>query len=368
MTQEIVVIGGGYAGLGAVGVFAKDTTRDPFHVTLVDPSEGHELIPELPEALRRHDPIEEHILSFKKLLKDTGVTHVSRRAIGVSKSSREVTLDDHSTLPFDALILSPGSVTSFPPIPGLQEKALPLRNATDTRHIKDRLHYTERQRVVVVGGGLTGVEVAGMLASQHDVWLVEGASRLLPALGSGLAQYAQNRLIRAGVKVLLGQKLTRVEDQTIVLEHDDIHADIMIWAGGIRPPAWLKNGDLPIDDQGYPKVDLKGAIVPGVFAAGDIWRVKVGHEEVPQTAQVAALAGAYVGDAVIAYLRHKSPPPDFRPALRGMLISLDQGSGVGWVLTGGIPVRGLSARGLKKFSFRQYRLKISRVFGHGWPF
>jgi NADH dehydrogenase len=277
--ERIVVVGGGYAGLAALGEL-RQLSRDK-DVILIDPGDGHELIPELPEALRQHDPIEEHIVYYKDILQGTGIQHVKRRVEQVSAQQRTVTLDSGETLGYDWLLLSVGSVPAFPPIAGLKERALPLRNALDTRVIKSRLKYAEHQRIVIVGGGLTGVEVAGILAPDHDVWLIEGAPRLLPALGIGLAQYAKERLVRAGVKVILGQKLVAVHEKTLALERDAIHYDVLIWAGGIAPPAWLKTTDLPLDSQGYPVADVRGMVLPRTFVAGDIWRVQIGNDWIP---------------------------------------------------------------------------------------
>lgn len=365
MGERIVVIGGGYAGLAFIGEVRH---LPDVEIVLVDPGEGHELIPELPEALRMHDPIEEHIVQFTDVLQGTGVEHVRDAVVDIRQEERRLTLASGRVMPFDWLLVSPGSASSYPPIPGLHEHALPLRNAHDTFKIKERLRETRHQRIVVVGGGLTGVEVAGILAPDHDVWLVEGAQRLLPALGKGLALYARSRLQGAGVKVIMGQKLMRVEDRSLQLERDSLHYDVLIWAGGIQAPRWLRDTDLPLDDKGYPVVSREGRVADRVFAAGDVWRVWVGHQEVPQTAQLASMAGAYVGEAVARAIQGEDLPAPFAPRLRGMLISLDPGVGVGWVIRGGIPVRGGSARALKNLSFRQYRLKLSRAFGRGWPF
>lgn len=365
MVERIVVIGGGYAGLGVLGEIQHIPGT---HTILIDPGEGHELIPELPEALRQHDLIDEHIVPFRELLQGTRVEHLQDRAISIQSQRREITIASGAVVTYDWLVVSPGSVSAYPPIPGLEERSLPLRNAHDTFTIKERLRHNTDQRIVVVGGGLTGTEVAGVLAPEHDVWLIEGAPRLLPALGVGLASYARDRLQTAGVKVILGQKLVRVEEKTLQLERDHIHYDVLIWAGGIQAPLWLRNTDLPLDAKGYPIVGPEGRVSERVFAAGDVWRVHVGQQEIPQTAQLASLAGGYVGEALARAIGREPLPEPLHPRIRGMLISLDPGIGVGWVIRGGIPVRGTSARTLKDLSFRQYRLKLSRVFGKGWPF
>lgn len=362
MSDKIVVIGGGYAGLGAIGVLQSLKDRE---ITLIDPSAGHELIPELPEALRKHDPIDDHIVPFRDLLNDLRVSHIQQSAVNLSIDPPFVMLDNGEKVSFDWLVLSPGSVPSYPPIPGLKEIARPLRNAHDTKTIKDSLRYGRDQRIVVVGAGLTGVEVAGTLAEDHDVWLVEAAQRPLPALGVGLATYAERQLASAGVRLMFGQKLIEVTPNHLRLERDHLGYDVLIWAGGIAPPPWLRHTPLPLDERGYPKTDAHGQVLPNIFAVGDIWRVSVDGEDVPQTAQVATLAGAYVGDVISRKITGNSNIPEFRPKLRGMLISLDPGKGVGWVITGGLAVRGYGARTLKNFSFREYRQKLTRIFRMG---
>ncbi len=364
MREKIVVVGGGYAGLGALGVLHNLPDRD---LVLIDPSMGHELIPELPEALRQHDVIESHIVPFERLLANLDVAHVQQAVSNLAVDEQQVILADGRRIGYDWLVLAPGSVPAYPPIPGFQAISRPLRNAQDTRTIKDALRYGRDQRVVVVGGGLTGVEVAGTLADDHDVWLVEAASRLLPALGVGLAAYAAQQLSQAGVRLMFRQKLVEVTPDRLLLERDHLAYDVLIWAGGIAPPRWLRQTPLPLDAKGYPITDPYGAILPRVYAAGDIWRVSVDGEDIPQTAQVASLAGAYVGEVITRRIAGETQIPPFRPKIRGMLISLDPGKGVGWVLTGGIPLRGYGARTLKNLSFHQYRQKLARVFRHGWP-
>ncbi len=362
--QKIVVVGGGYAGLGAMGPLLK---LEDVELVLIEPGTGHQLIPELPEALAKHGSIENHVVPYDKLLADTRVTHIRQYATNFDLTRKLVFLDNSEQVSYDWLILSPGSEPSLPPIPGLREVAHTLRDAQDARGIKDALKYGKEQRVAVIGGGLTGVEVAGMLAEDHDVILVEAFSRLLPALGLGLSQYAYRRLIAGGATIVLGQKLMRVKPPRIELEKDHYEYDVLIWAGGITPPQWIRYTPLPLDERGYPKANPYGEVLPQVFVAGDLWHVVVDGEEIPATAQLAALAGDFVGSTIANRIAKGTPGPDFRPRLRGMLISLDEGQGVGWVLHGGIPIRGFSARTLKNMSFQQYRLKLSKIFDRPWP-
>ncbi len=364
MAVEVVVVGGGYAGLAAIGQM-RGARAHGLRIRLIDSVGSHELIPELPEALREGDPVDDHVIPFSEILSRVGVEHIQAHAVAVETGRRRVLLADGSLVSYDWLLLSPGSVPAYPPILGLEKYALPLRNARDTMALKRRLHSGVRQRVVVVGGGLTGTEVAGILAPDHDVWLVERMARLLPGLGMGLARYARDRLREAGVTFMLGRNLLAVREHQVELEKDQLHYDVLIWTGGIKAPPWLRQGDLPLDREGYPLVDGRGLVSERVFAAGDVWRVRVGPEQIPQTAQLALLAGRYTGENLLRAIRGEPLAAPLRPTIHGVLVSLNPGAGVGWVIRGGIPVRGISARALKELSFRQYRLKLSRVFGRG---
>ncbi|PSR33449.1 MAG: FAD-dependent oxidoreductase [Sulfobacillus benefaciens] len=360
---EIAVIGGGYAGLGAIGAL-QDVPH--VHITLIDPGTGHQLIPELPEALSRQGLVSNHVVPYDQLLTSPSVSLVTSRATSIDWTLRTITSANGSVTAFNWLVLAPGSEPSLPPIPGLRQFAHPLRDAADTLAIKESLRYHKEQRIVVVGGGLTGVEVAGMLAPDHDVVLIEAAPRLLPALGKGLAEYALRRLQRSGVITVLGQKVQAVENHSVILERDHYGFDVLIWAGGIAVPAWVKDLGLPLDNRGYPLADPYGKVGDQVYVAGDLWRVVVDGQEVAATAQLAALAGTYVGELIARQIQGEPVGSPFLPRLRGMLISLDPGQGVGWVLHGGIPVRGMSARTLKSLSFHQYRQKLARRFNKPW--
>lgn len=364
MAQKVVVAGGGYAGLAAL---AELKQWNDLALTLIDPAPGHTLIPELPEALEPQGKVSNHIVEFARILAGTDIDRITDRVSGVHPETRRLTLASGRTLLYDWLVLAVGTEPALAPVPGLKERARPLRTAHDTELIKHSLEQKPRQKVVVVGGGLTGVEVTGVLAPRHKVTLIEAAKRLMPGLGPGLADYARRQLADAGVTICLGHSLTAVDEREVHAGGHSIPYDVLIWAGGIRPPGWLRDTDLPLDKDGYPRADAHGFVTARIFAAGDLWRVYDGTEMIPQTAQLAEAAGEYVGQALRRAMEGKPLPPPFRPRIRGMLVSLNPGQGVGWVYYHGLPVRGFSARLLKSAAFREHRQRITLHFGRGWP-
>lgn len=365
MAQRIVVAGGGYAGLAAL---AKLLNEPGARLTLVDSEPGHTLIPELPEALSPGKQVSRRIVSYDHLLKDARVSRIADAIVSINCAQRWLSLRSGEQVAFDWLILAVGTVPAFPAIAGLQKFALPLKSAKDTERIKRHVDKRANQAVVIVGGGLTGIEIAGVLVSRHRVSVVEGSTRLLPGLGPGLAAYAHRRLETAGVHFHLGSKLSEVTADHVIAGEHRLNYDVLIWAGGIEPPGWLRDTDLPLDSQGYPVADDTGEVADQIYVAGDLWRIR-GYDKrwIPQTAQIAEQAGAYVGTVIGRRLYHDYPLPTFHPQLRGMLVALNPGKGVGWVYHGGLAVQGYSARWMKRMVFRQYRRGLARAFDHVWP-
>lgn len=361
--DKVVVVGGGYAGLGVIGELAHVSD---VAVHLIEPGDAHELIPELPAALEAHGTLAEHLVPYADLLAGTRVTHHRTHATRVRVDPPVVVTSDGDEFRYDWLVLAVGTVPALPPIEGI-ESAYPLRNAQETGAIKKALDQAKHRRVVIAGGGLTGVEVAGVLAPDHQVVLIEAQPNILPGLGPGPIDYARRRLKRAGVEIFCDQRIDRIDPHNVYTKERSFDYDVLIWAGGIKPPEWLADTGLPLDERGYPVTDEWGQITPCVFAAGDLWKVVIDGDPIPQTAQIAALAGAFVGRTILSRIRGHDPGPPFDPHLKGMLISLDPQKGVGWVLNGGIPVRGYGARLLKDLSFQQYRLKLATEFRRPWP-
>lgn len=362
MAQQVVVAGGGYAGLAALGELLNQSgTR----LTLIDAESGQTLIPELPEALTPGESVARRVLSYQHLLKDARVHRIIDTIVGLNAGSRSLMLDSGEQVGFDWLVLAVGTTPAFPGVPGLEAHALPVKSAIDAERIKRELGQGKDQSVVVIGGGLTGVEIAGTLVASHRVCLVEASPRLLPGLGPGLASYARRQLESAGMKFYLGESVSEVSKTQVHAGRYDLAYDVLIWAGGIAPPKWLEATDLRLDDAGYPLADASGEVAAQVYVAGDLWRIP-GHggQWVPQTAQLAEQAGTYVGRVIGRRIRQETPLPPFHAHLRGMLVALTPGKGVGWVYRGGIGVQGYSARWLKGLAFRQYRRGLAKSFDH----
>lgn len=183
---------------------------------------------------------------------------------------------------YDRLILSPGAQPIMPEIPGMAEakRVYALRNIPDLDRIMAGIQDDDVRRVLVVGGGFIGLEVAENLKlSGLDVTIVEQAPHVLPPLDTEMAAFVRNELVANGVKVLTNQALTGLEDagQTAVLtDGTRLKTDLTIVAIGVRPASRLAQ-------KAGLQLGLKGGIVvndryqtsdPDIYAVGDAIVVK----------------------------------------------------------------------------------------------
>jgi len=266
-TEQIVVIGAGLAAVSAI-----ETLRDEGYagrLTLV----GKE--PELPyerpqlskdflagakEFKLSHD---EAWYAEKDVTVLTGTT-----ATALDLDNATVTLDNGEQLPFGTLLLATGAEPKTPPIPGI-EHATTLRTVEDARRLKDAIK--PGTRVVTVGGGWIGLEVAASVTALGGkaVVLEAAAQPLLNVLGPVLAEHVADLHIRHGVEIHTGTTVEAIEPGVVRTSAGEIPADIVLVAVGAAPAtalaadAGLEVGDGIVVDEGLRTSD------PRVFAAGD---------------------------------------------------------------------------------------------------
>ena len=271
-------------------------------VGIVDLQEGHGYIPLCHERLsgRLSDAAGRlHTAGYVDAAAQAEM--IIGRVVQMDPEARLVGLDDGRVLSAEQIVVALGSVTTPAPrqLPGvhLARTVKFDRDAQEVRGLLQALRAPngpEQPRVVVVGGGITGVELAGELAwmsarsddlrRPFEVTLVHGGERLLPALTPRAGELAARHLETQGVDLRVRARITQIREDGVRIEDSvpavpeqlDMPADLVLWAGGVRPPAVL--GDLGVgrDDQGWLTVDphlralgTSGAPIPGVFVTGD---------------------------------------------------------------------------------------------------
>jgi NADH dehydrogenase len=347
MEARVVIIGAGFGGLACAVALGRRGIR----TTVIDRRNYHLFVPLLYQvataALSPAD-IAEPIRRILSRYKNVDV--VLGEAIDVDVAARRVVLADGNAVVYDRLVIATGSEYSYFGHADWAAAAPGIKTIEDARTIRTRLLLAferaelsrddEERRalmtVVVIGGGPTGVEMAGAVAeltryalardfrridpAAATVILVEAGPRLLTAFPKQLAHYAQGALERLGVTVLTEHKVERIEPDAVTVNGRRIRAATLVWAAGVKasPAAqWLeiepdKAGRIPV------RPDLSVPERPGVFALGDtIFLADANGQPLPGLAQVAKQQGAHLGRSLAAELRNGVPLPPFRFRNRG---------------------------------------------------
>jgi NADH dehydrogenase len=367
---QVVIVGAGFGGLEA----AKALRRAPVDITVLDRQNHHCFQPLLYQvATAALSPAEvawpiRHILRSER-----NATVLMTEVTGVDTAARRV-LTTSGPLPYDYLILATGATHSYfgpdewaPFAPGLKriEDGLRIRRELLIAFEQAELakDAAERRRLltfVIVGGGPTGVELAGAIAeiarhtlvkdfrridpSTARIILVEAGPRILPAMPEDLSEYARQALMRMGVEVMTGTLVTKCDAGGVDLQHGRIDSRTVIWAAGVvaSPAAvWLNAAH---DRAGRVTVE-KDLSLPGhpeIFVVGDTASVlDEKGRPVPGIANAAKQMGRYAGKLIKARVAGKSSSEPFRYRHLGDLATIGRRSAI--VSLHGIKLKGFIA-------------------------
>lgn len=351
---RVVIVGGGFGGLTAaqaLGGAAAD-------IVLVDRTNHHVFQPLLYQVATAALAPTDIASPLRTILRRRHVRVMLNQAVAVDRATRTVRLQD-GDLPFDYLILAPGSRHSYFGHDDWERVAPGLKTLADAVRIRERtlLAFEQAERLtraaakpyltfVIVGGGPTGVELAGAIAeivrrsilpdfplidpADIRIVLVEAGDRILPAFDARLAADAQRVVEKLGVEVRLRTRVTEVTESGVSTSADRIESANIIWAAGNAASPLLRSLSVPMDEQGRVEVepDLSLPGDPTIFVIGDAARANGrGDEPLPALAPVAIQQGRYV-----ARLIRKNIPPELRPAFvyhdRGILATVGKAHAV----------------------------------------
>jgi len=361
--QHVVIIGAGFAGvqvargLGADGVRATLLDRQNYH--LFQP-----LLYQVATAALSPADIAEPVR--RMLRRFPSIEVLLGEVTGIDVAVRRVALADGKSLSYDILVLAAGATHAYFGHDEWAEIAPSLKSLADARRVRSRLllsfeqaemsdDRTERKRLmtfVVIGGGPSGVELAGAIAElarytlakdfhridakSTTVLLLEAGPRILSAFPEELARYARRKLGSLGVTVRENCVVKDISRDSVVVGDDTIATGLAIWAAGVKASPVGKLLGVPTDKMGRVKVN-RDLSVPGlsnVYALGDVALVldTVG-KPLPGLAQVAKQEGYYLGRALVKKIRDGAAAPSFEFHNRGNTAIIGRQSAIfdfGW--------------------------------------
>lgn len=358
---HVVVVGGGYAGANVAAGIGDDAD-----VTLISDQNFLLSTPMLAEVAAGFlDP--RHIVTpLRDMCSRAEIVQGTVSQIDIKEKALTVRGPlgaGERTIDWDVLVLAPGSVTADFGVSGVGEHALPFKTVTHAlairNHVLAALEGTavsddpRLTKVVVVGAGYSGAELAAALADlmheaaetffdsalRPEVTLVDAVSRVAPTLSERQSKVAEKQLRERRVEIRLNSKVASVDSAGV--EFDDgsrIDAATVVWAAGVKPNPLVADLGLATE-KGRLVTDGRMRVTDSVFALGDVAAVPDGSGEIsPPTAQFAVRQARYLGENLTRIVAGETVPR-FKYKALGQLVSLGHHNAVGRVL--GLPVAGL---------------------------
>jgi NADH dehydrogenase len=353
---HVVIVGGGFGGLYA----AKALAREPVRVTLLDKTNHHTFQPLLYQvATAGLNPADIAVPIRRALRGRENVTVLMAEVTRVDVDKRRVHLEDGESIPYDYVIVATGATHSYFGHDEFAAYAPGLKTIDDGLMVRQRifLAYEEAEReqdehrrrelltFVVVGGGPTGVEMAGALAeiarktlplefrhidpTKARIILLEGGERVLAAYTPDLSEKAQQQLERLGVVVRTKALVTKIDDSGVMIGEERIPSKTVIWAAGVAASPLARSLGAPLDKVGRVMVTPELSI-PGhdeVYVVGDLAHFEQDGHLLPGVAQV-AMQGARCAARNIARSIDERPREPFRYHDKGSMATIGKAAAV----------------------------------------
>jgi NADH:ubiquinone reductase (H+-translocating) len=395
---RIIIVGGGFGGLAA----ARALRNASAHVLLIDKTNHHVFQPLLYQVATSILAPEHIGAPIRHVLRRQASTTVIQGTVTGADVTKKVCLVDGVPipLPYDYLVLATGVRHSYFGHDEYAAYAPGLKTLTDAVQLRNKIlgafeacertlaphDHPELLTFVIVGGGATGVELAGAIAelahqtlskefrrldpASLKLILVEAGPRILPAFAESLAAAATAKLAKLGVEVRTGVAVEKVDAEGVIVRGERIGTRNVFWAAGVKgsPAAqWL---GAEADRAGRVKV-LADCSVPGhpeIFVVGDTACLEEGGKPLPGVAQVAMQQGRYVGRQIARRLKGKPDLPAFRYFNKGNLATVGRNFAV--MDAFGIRTAGLFAKMVWAFVHIQFLVltssRIGTLFRWSW--
>jgi NADH dehydrogenase len=349
-TARVVVVGAGFGGLAAVRKLAGAGVR----TTLVDRHSYSTFQPLLYEVASAGLTSSDVAYPVRSVSRKHQAAFRHGELAAIDPAARQIVLADGARLGYDYLILATGVTAAYHGVPGAAEYSMGLYTRQDAIVLRDRImaglesisHTGLRDdvAVTVIGGGATGVELAGSLADLRNialaasypeidrarvhVSLIERAPALLAPFHPALREYTRRALAGRGVDVRLGVAIAEITENRVVLaDGSALPSDITVWAAGVAAPEAVAGWGLPQADGGRIRIgpDLRVIGHEEIFAIGDIALIE--DQPLPQLAQPALQMGKHAADQV-GRLSRGQPTIPFRYRDKGIMATIGYRSAV----------------------------------------
>lgn len=283
-TKKVLILGGGFGGIKA----ALSLSDSPFQITVITDHDDFRYYPALYKAATGGSVLAATI-PLQEIFAGKDIKVVTDSAKQIDKGLKTVETASGKEYGYDILIVALGVVTNYFGISGLAQYAYGIKSMEEAKRLRDHIHKVlldERkpdQNYVVIGGGATGVELAGALPGyirsimrKHGIKdkklhidLVEAAPRLMPRMGAKYSKALQKRLRRLGVSLHLAQTVEAETADSLMVSGHSISSHTVVWTAGVTNHPFLKDNGFNLNEHGKVRVDAYLRADPDIFVIGD---------------------------------------------------------------------------------------------------
>lgn len=318
--HRVVIVGGGFGGIKMALDLADDRR---FHVTLIADHTNFRYYPSLYRTATGRKRIASSI-PLDELFAGKRVHLINDRVVGLDRNTRTVKTKVNHHVGYEALVLAIGVQTNYFGIKGLQELSFGIKTNADATELKNYLHqqlidnHKPDLNYIVVGGGPTGIELAGELppylrriAKQHGIRrpsihvdLIEAAPRLVPRMPKDVSRRLAKHLRKLGVKLYLSTTVQAQTADALMINNKPIRSHTVIWTAGVTNNAFFTDQGFQLAKNTKVRVDQFLQSEPGIYVIGD-------NADTPYSgmAQTALHDGKFVATNLKRLASHQDPNP-----------------------------------------------------------
>ena len=392
--KKVVIIGGGYAGIYALQELSKNKN---IHITLIDRNTYHNLQPEVYDLIANKSNLADVTVDLTTLCLGFNHNYIEYKNLivrNIDTKEQKIFTEEKEIVSYDYLVLASGTRTFFPSqisglnnahdIKKLQWAMFFKQNFEDQlfKKVKDEAKQCEDTHIVVVGAGLSGVEIAAEMAYNSrrffqrgnficdnlKISLVSSSGTILPRLSQKLINISHKRLKSLGIKVLTNTKLTKLEDGYAYLSNGTkILNSFLIFTGGVEAVKISGLEEVITNSRGQIIVNeyLQSDKFDNIFVIGDMAEIKDERGNImPPNVTIARSSGTNAGRNILRLINNQELIK-CKPKLDGILIALG-GEYAAGDIKGIFTIKGKIAYLIKQYVFHSYRKPLLKLIKKGY--
>lgn len=338
---DILIIGGGFAGLEAARFFAKNRSKiGQRQVIVIDAKAVFDFLPLLPDVVGGRISAKNVVVSFKEYLGNLRINFQQDEVVEVSTKTKEVFLKNGRILSYEFLLLAAGSVTNYQPQEFLKEKSFELKTVDDALKLAKIVEHDPGKKILIIGGGYTGVEIASNLAlflrnrkiKKYSIHIIEKNEDILSSLPAWMQDYCRLNLCACRIDVHCAVSIKEVTDASVKLSNKmEFDNYVLVWTAGVAAPPFTSSLEAKKDRLGRLFVDVHMRIDDTCYAVGDLTCFQHSGKPLRMAVQFSVAQGRLAARNILRSIAGRKLLK-YRPCDLGFLVPLANKKACGKVL------------------------------------